>query len=47
MESKYYTSWEQYVAEHPEIQEQYEPCIATRIHDYEDMMFTFIMNLFV
>lgn len=47
METKYYQTWEQYVAEHPEIEEKYMPVIAQRVQGYEEMMFVFIMNLCV
>ena len=47
METNYYKKWEQYVAEHPEIEAKYMSVVAPRIQGYEEMMFIFIMNLCV
>lgn len=45
MESKYFTSWEDYRAKHPELEGKPEQAIAPVIMKYEDIMFNFIMNL--
>ncbi len=45
MDSKYYTTWEEYLAEHPELEGKPTPVIEPKIQKYEDVMFTFIMDL--
>lgn len=45
MDTKYYKTWEEYKAEHPEIQERLEGVIAPKIQSYEEMMFNFVMML--
>ncbi|SDH50120.1 hypothetical protein [Desulfosporosinus hippei] len=45
MDTKYYTTWEEYLAEHSELEGKPEQAIAPKIVKYEDAMFTFIMDL--
>lgn len=45
METKYYNTWEEYKAKHPEIDEKLEKVMAPKIQQYEEMMFQFILNL--
>lgn len=49
MNTKYYKTWDEYKAEHPEIveklNEKQEKAIAYKMQSYEDMMFGFIMFL--
>jgi hypothetical protein len=45
MDSKYYATWEEYLAEHPELEGKPAQAIAPKIEKYEDAMFTFIMDL--
>lgn len=47
METKYYKSWEQYMAEHPEVDEKQAKVMAPKIQTYEEMLFGFIMFLCV
>ncbi|GAW31017.1 hypothetical protein [Carboxydocella sp. JDF658] len=47
MNSKYYKTWEQYLAEHPEIDEKQAQAMAQKMQTYEEMMFAFIMFLCV
>lgn len=47
METNYFTAWDHDLAEQPEIQDPYASVIASRLQDYEEMMFQFIMNLCV
>lgn len=45
MDTKYYKTWEEYVAEHPEVDERLIPVMAPKIQSYEEMMFGFVMML--
>lgn len=45
MKAKYYKTWEQYKAEHPEIDEKQEKVIAPKMQSYEERLFAFIMFL--
>ncbi|KJR49255.1 hypothetical protein UF75_0333 [Desulfosporosinus sp. I2] len=45
MDSKYYLTWEEYLAEHPELEDKPTQAIAPKIQKYEDAMFVFIMDL--
>lgn len=45
MDTKYYKTWEEYVAEHPEIDERLMPVMAPKMQSYEEMMFGFVMML--
>ena len=45
METNYYKTWEQYLAEHPEIDEKEAQFMAPKMQSYEDMLFGFIMFL--
>lgn len=45
MDTNYYKTWEQYKAEHEDIDENLEKAMAPRMQQYEEMMFQFIMNL--
>lgn len=45
MESKYYTTWEEYKAQHPELIGIPEEPIAAKVEKYEDMMFNFVITL--
>ncbi|NLM45587.1 MAG: hypothetical protein GX200_02130 [Firmicutes bacterium] len=47
IESKYYKTWEQYMAEHPEISEREEKAMSSRMQTYEEMMFGFVMFLLI
>ena len=43
--SKYFTTWDQYKANHPELAGRPEHVIAPKIQKYEDALFNFIINL--
>ncbi|SFG15940.1 hypothetical protein SAMN05660649_00921 [Desulfotomaculum arcticum] len=45
MKSKYYTTWEEYKENHPELEGKPEQAIAPKIQKYEDIMFNFILSL--
>ena len=45
MDTKYYKTWEQYKALHPEITEKEEKAMGFRMQSYEEMMFAFVMFL--
>jgi hypothetical protein len=45
MDSKYYTTWEEYLADHPELEGKPTKAIQPKIEKYEDAMFMFIMDL--
>lgn len=45
MKSKYYSTWEEYLAAHPELADKPKEAIAPKIEKYEDMMFNFIIGL--
>ncbi|HHX74217.1 MAG TPA: hypothetical protein GX699_04865 [Firmicutes bacterium] len=47
IKSKYYKSWEEYKAEHPEISEREEKAMAARMQTYEEMMYGFVMFLLI
>jgi hypothetical protein len=47
LKTKYYKTWEQYRAEHPEITENEEQAMAGRMQGYEEAMFAFIMFLLI
>ncbi|KNZ68849.1 hypothetical protein Tfer_2619 [Thermincola ferriacetica] len=44
MKSKYYKTWEEYKAQHPEIENQ-EKTAAPKLQGYEEMLIAFIMFL--
>lgn len=39
--SKYYKTWDEYKAKHPEINPELEPIIAEKLQVYEEMLFMF------
>lgn len=45
MKSKYYTHWEEYRENHPELEGKPEQIIKLKIQKYEDIMFNFIIGL--
>lgn len=45
MESKYYQTWNEYKAEHPEIDAKQAKVMAAKMQGYEEMLFAFIMYL--
>lgn len=45
MNSKYYTTWEEYKEKHPELEGKPEKVIAAKVEKYEDIMFNFIIGL--
>lgn len=45
MNTKYYTTWEEYKEKHPELDGKPEGVIAPKIQKYEDIMFQFIIGL--
>ncbi|WP_135547007.1 hypothetical protein [Desulfosporosinus fructosivorans] len=45
MDSKYYATWEEYLAVHPELEGKPTDVIAPKIQKYEDAVFSFIMDL--
>lgn len=45
MKSKYYATWEEYKANHPELEGKPENVIAPKIEKYEDLLFNFIIGL--
>lgn len=45
MESKYYTTWEEYLTQHPELLGRPEAPIKAKVEKYEDMMFNFVITL--
>jgi hypothetical protein len=45
MNTKYYLTWEEYLAEHPEIEAKEEQVMAPVMQSYEEMMLGFILNL--
>ena len=45
MNTKYYKTWEEYKALHPEINEKEEQAMVMRMQTYEEMMFGFVMFL--
>jgi len=45
MNSKYYTTWEEYKKLHPELEGRPQELIAVKIQKYEDIMFNFVMSL--
>lgn len=47
MNTKYYKTWDQYLAEHPEIDAKQATAMAPKMQSYEEMMFGFIMFLLV
>lgn len=47
MHSKYYKTWEEYKAEHPEIDPKQEDVMAAKLQSYEERLFGFIMFLCV
>jgi len=47
MNSKYYITWEEYKADHPKLEGKPEQAIAPKIQKYEDIMFNFIIGLFL
>lgn len=47
MEAKHYKNWEQYLAEHPEIDEKQAEAMAEKMQGYEEQLFSFIMFLCV
>ncbi|WP_214659048.1 hypothetical protein [Candidatus Formimonas warabiya] len=47
MNTNYYKTWEEYLAEHPEIDEKQAQVMAPKMQTYEEMLFGFIMFLCV
>lgn len=45
MNSKYYSTWEEYKEKHPELEGKPEQVIAAKIEKYEDIMFNFMIGL--
>lgn len=45
MNTKYYKTWPEYMAEHPEMSEEEAKVAAPRLQSYEEMMFGFVMFL--
>lgn len=45
MNTNYYKTWEEYLAEHPEVDEKEAQAMGPKIQSYEDEMFKFIMFL--
>lgn len=45
MDTKYYKTWEEYLAEHPEIDQRLISVIEPKLQGYEELMFSFVMNL--
>lgn len=45
--SKYYKSWDEYMAEHPEISPKEAQAMVGRIQGLEEMMFGFVMFLLI
>ncbi|AKL96688.1 hypothetical protein CACET_c32440 [Clostridium aceticum] len=45
MNTKYYKTWEEYKAAHPELEERLEGVMGPKVQTYEEMMFNFIMAL--
>lgn len=43
--TKYYKAWEEYLAEHPEIDEKQAKAMARTMQSYEEMVFSFVMFL--
>ncbi|KPU44265.1 hypothetical protein OXPF_24330 [Oxobacter pfennigii] len=47
METKYYKNWQEYMAQHTEIDEKQAAVMAPKLQSYEEMLFSFIMFLCV
>lgn len=47
MNTKYYKTWEEYIAEHPEVDAKQAQVMAPKMQTYEEMLFGFIMFLCV
>lgn len=45
MITKYYTSWDEYKKNHPELEGKPAEVIEPKIQKYEDIMFSFVMSL--
>ena len=45
MNTKYYKTWEEYKALHPEMTQKEEQSMVVRTQTYEEMMFGFVMFL--
>ncbi|WP_347491678.1 hypothetical protein ABDB91_18220 [Desulfoscipio sp. XC116] len=45
MNTKYYKTWEEYKAQHPEIEDKQAGVMAPKMQSYEDMMFEFVIYL--
>ena len=45
MNTQYYKTREEYLAEHPEVDEKMAAIIAPKVQGYEEMMFGFVMML--
>lgn len=45
MNTKYYTTWEEYKEKHPELEGKPDAVIAPKVQKYEDIMFQFIIGL--
>jgi len=43
--SKYYTSWEEYRKQHPELADKPEELVALKIQKYEDDLLNFFLGL--
>lgn len=47
MKSKYYTSWEEYRALHPEISDKEAAVMSPKVQGYEEMMLGLVLFLCV
>lgn len=45
LDTKYYKTWEEYKAQHPEIDARQAEAMAPKMQSYEDMMFEFVIYL--
>ncbi len=47
MNTKYYKTWAEYLAEHPELDAKQAAVMAPKLQNYEEMMFSFVMFLLI
>lgn len=47
MNLDYYKTWEEYLTEHPDVDEKQSKAMAPKMQTYEEMLFGFIMYLCV
>ncbi len=45
MNTKYYKTWDQYLAQHPEVTDKQAAAMAPKMQGYEEMLFGFVMFL--